>query len=76
MVFVSVTVSAQKCMYAGTADVCPSRSVPSAKTPQSVFSKQSCRAEVASSVHTLTVLIDGLCLQLSGLYTGIRASDK
>lgn len=44
-----------------TADMYASRSVPSATDPQSVLSQQSCRAEVASSVQTLTA--DGFYLQ-------------
>lgn len=57
MVFVVVTLSAQKLMDENTVD----------NTSQSVVLKQSCRAEVASFVQTLTVFIVGLCLQISGL---------
>ena len=64
-------VSAQKFIYERTTDVCPSRSVPSAKTIQSVSSKQWCRAQVTSSIHTLTIFIVGLCLQLSILYAAV-----
>lgn len=72
----SDTFSVQKFAYDRTADVCPSRSVPSAKTTESMSLKQSCRAEVASLVHTLTDFMVGLCLQLSDIYAEIKDKDR
>lgn len=46
---------------------------PSADMSQSVVSKQSCRAEGASSVYT--VFIVGFCPQIKALYAGIKDRD-
>lgn len=56
--------------------MCASRSVFSARNFQAVSLKQSCSSEVASLVHTLTIFMNGLGLQLSDLNVGIKDREE